>query len=155
MCSVSERTLPDLTTKSCQGRTCWDTHVGLNTERVREQRLHLGTFQPLPCTANFFSHHLQTALFADWVSVLVWLFAKLSFFLLYIQIFRPMKWLRYSAYGGATVNVLYYTLNLTLTLAYSVPSPGQTLQQSILSPRQPHELNKSLPTACLNLVLDV
>ena len=94
-------------------------------------------------------------MFSNTVSVVVWLFAKLSLFLLYIQLFRPTDWLRYSAYAGAVVNVLFYTLALVLALIYSVPHPGQTLRQAFQSPRQAHNVAKSLPTACINLILDV
>lgn len=66
-----------------------------------------------------------------------------------------MKWLRYCAYAGAGFNTLFYTVGLTLSLIYTAPYSGQTLQQSIRNPRQVHELAKSLPAACINLVLDV
>lgn len=75
--------------------------------------------------------------------------------MLYIQLFRPMKWLRYSAYAGLVVNVLFYTAMLALYLALTVPSPGETLQQSVQGPRQAQELAVALPRACINLVLDV
>lgn len=66
-----------------------------------------------------------------------------------------MKWLRYSAYAGVVVNVLFYTSMLALYLAFTIPHPGQTLQQSVQSPRQAHELAVALPRACVNFVLDV
>ncbi|CAD6591540.1 MAG: hypothetical protein ASARMPREDX12_005214 [Alectoria sarmentosa] len=98
---------------------------------------------------------LLTGLFSDWVPNIIWPFAKLSFLLLYIQLFRPMKWLRYSAYAGVVVNVLFYTSMLALYLAFTIPHPGQTLQQSVQSSRQAHELAVALPRACVNFVLDV
>ena len=111
----------------------------------------VSSFQP----ENSLSRCFQSGIFSDWLSVFVWLFVKLGFFLLYVQLFRPMKWLRYSAYTGAGVNVLYYTLNLVLAFIYTLPRRGETLQQSSQNPRQLGELYKSLPASCINLVLDV
>ena len=98
---------------------------------------------------------LQTGFFVNWVTAIVWPFAKLSFFLLYIQLFRPMKWLRYCSYAGATVNVLFYASVLIATFAFTVPGPGQTLQQVVQSPREARARTLPIPVASMSLVLDV
>lgn len=41
-------------------------------------------------------------------TAIVWLFVKLSFFFVYLQLFRPMIWLRYCPYFGALVNIIFY-----------------------------------------------
>ena len=97
----------------------------------------------------------KTGFFSNWVTTIVWPFAKLSFFLLYIQVFRPLKWLRYGSYAGAIVNVLFYFSILVATLAFTVPAPGQTMQQAVQSPRQNRALSVTIPIACVSLVLDV
>lgn len=98
---------------------------------------------------------LYTGFFTNWISAIIWPVIKMSFFLMYIQIFRPMKWLRYASYAGATVNVLFYISILAATLAFTAPAPGQTLEQSVQSPRQVRVLSLSIPIACMSLVLDV
>ena len=97
----------------------------------------------------------QSGFFTNWLTAIVWPFAKLSFFLLYIELFRPMKWLRYCSYAGAVVNVLYYFSILVATLVFTAPAPGQTLQQSVQSQRQAKALTMPVPIASMNLVLDV
>ncbi len=65
-----------------------------------------------------------------------------------------MKWLRYASCVGAAVNVLFYISILAATLAFTAPAPGQTLEQSVQSPRQVRVLSLSIPVACMSLVLD-
>jgi hypothetical protein len=101
------------------------------------------------------SKFLQTGFMSNWVTTIVWPFAKLSFFLLYIDLFRPMKWLRYSSYVGATVTVLFYTSVLIATLVFTVPAPGEPWLKVGQSPRHVGAINLTLPIACMSLVLDV
>ena len=81
--------------------------------------------------------------------------AKLTFFLLYIQIFRPLKWLRYSCYAGITFTILLYTATLAATLALTAPGPGQTLQQTIQSSRQRKSINMTIYAGSFSLALDI
>ncbi len=97
---------------------------------------------------------LYSGFFTNWITAIIWPVIKLSFFLMYIQIFRPMKWLRYASCVGAAVNVLFYISILAATLAFTAPAPGQTLEQSVQSPRQVRVLSLSIPVACMSLVLD-
>ncbi|MCJ1395154.1 hypothetical protein MMC18_008035 [Xylographa bjoerkii] len=54
---------------------------------------------------------------------LIW-FVKLSLFMLYVQTFRPLKWLRYWAYAGALVTGLFYYSTTIAMLAICVPRDG-------------------------------
>ena len=74
---------------------------------------------------------------------------------MYLQIFRPMKRLRYGSYVGAVVNVLFYVCILIVTLAYTVPAPGQTWQESIQTARSVHSVTMSPYVSSGSLVLDV
>ena len=89
------------------------------------------------------------------MTTIIWPFAKLTFFLLYIQIFRPIKWLRYCSYAGAIVNVLFYFSIFVATMAFTAPAPGQTILEAVQSSRQIKALSTSLPVACMSFVLDV
>ena len=66
-----------------------------------------------------------------------------------------MKWLRYSSYAGATFTVLFYASILIATFAFTVPTPGETLQQTVQSPRQARTVPLTIPIAAISLVLDV
>lgn len=92
---------------------------------------------------------------SNWFTALVWPFAKLSFFILYIQLFRPIRWLRWAAYIGATINVLFYFSVVVATLAFTVPAPGETWLQTAYSPRQTKTLLMPIPTSSMSLVLDI
>lgn len=74
---------------------------------------------------------------------------------MYIQIFRPMRWLRYSCYVGATFNVLFYTAILATTLALTAPGPGQTFQEVVQSPRQDKANKMPIAIGSVSLALDV
>ena len=106
-------------------------------------------------TLTLASDFLVVEKLRNWVTAVVWPFAKLSLCLLYIQLFRPMKWLRYCSYASATVNILFYISVLTATLAFTVPAPGQTLQQVVQSPREAQARSLTIPITSMSLVLDV
>lgn len=74
---------------------------------------------------------------------------------MYIQLFRPIRSLRYCAYVGAVVDVLFYLAVLITKLALTIPGPGRTFQEQFNSPRQAKMGSFVLPTVWINLVLDV
>lgn len=86
---------------------------------------------------------------------MIWPFAKLSFFLLYIQLFRPILWLRYACYIGALFTILFYTSIVIATLVFTAPSPGETFQAVYAEPRYLRSVGLSYPTAGISLILDV
>lgn len=53
----------------------------------------------------------------------IW-FVKLSLFVLYVQVFRPLRWLRYCAYAGVISTGLFYWVISTVYLAMCVPRDG-------------------------------
>lgn len=52
--------------------------------------------------------------------------AKLTFFLLYFQIFRPNVVLRRYIWGGAAVSIGFYVATAIAQFYYLVPGPGET-----------------------------
>ena len=64
-----------------------------------------------------------------------------------------MAALRFLRRSGRQCAVLHSIL--AATLAFTAPAPGQTLEQSVQSPRQVRALSLSIPVACMSLVLDV
>lgn len=64
---------------------------------------------------------------------LVNLFPKLSFFILFLQIFNPKPALRWSIYIGALVTTAFY-ISVTIGLfALSTPPPGVSLAQQFVT----------------------
>jgi hypothetical protein len=83
-------------------------------------------------------------------------FLKFTFFILYLQLFRPMRWLRISIYIGAIFDVLTYGCFTILLFVAATPSNGQTWTAHLVSPE-----GRTLPgiasvtSACLGLVIDI
>lgn len=91
----------------------------------------------------------------DMWSSLIFLFVKLTFMLLFLQIFRPNRWLRYSCYFGIGIMTLVY-LAFWLTQVYlTSPSPKQSWQELVRTPRYFKWLNIGIPIGAASLVFDV
>ena len=63
------------------------------------------------------------------------MFAKLTFFLLYLQIFRPSKPTRYAIHLGAAACSVVYGACAIEAFVLSTPSPGQTFFSVTISNR--------------------
>ena len=85
----------------------------------------------------------------------MWPLVKITFFLLYIQIFRPLKWVRYSSYAGIVAIATFYCIVLGITLGFTAPGPGQSWVDAVQSPRQGLMEAWIVPIAAGNLILDV
>lgn len=78
---------------------------------------------------------------------------KLTFFLLYLQLFRPMKWLRVCIYSGVLLSTVFYW-SLSITLFVFGPPRGQTWAESyVSSPFITNGLN--IAVAAGGLLIDV
>ena len=83
------------------------------------------------------------------------MFAKLTFFLLYLQIFKPMKSIRYSSYAGATFTIIFYLGVVIFNLICTVPSPGQSWQEATQRKSFAYVTDATVGIAAVGLVLDV
>ncbi|KAH8889142.1 hypothetical protein GQ53DRAFT_723925 [Thozetella sp. PMI_491] len=97
---------------------------------------------------------LIASFFTNWPTGLVWAFAKTSFFLMYLQIFSPLTWLRVSVYIGLFLNWGFYTAVIAASIYYQVPNPGQTWQQGFMNERYTRSFNMTIPIASGSLFLD-
>ncbi|KAI0410417.1 hypothetical protein F5X98DRAFT_386111 [Xylaria grammica] len=97
---------------------------------------------------------LIASFFTNWPTGLVWAFAKTSFFLMYLQIFGPLPWLRVSVYIGLAVNWLFYTIVVIASFVYQVPNPGQTWQEGFMNSRYTDSFHWTIPIASGSLILD-
>lgn len=85
----------------------------------------------------------------------MWPVVKTTFFLLYLDMFRTIRWQRYAIYFGLFINWGFYVAVLIATLYYISPAPGQSWQASFVSARYNHSLIISIPIAVGSLVLDL
>ncbi len=96
----------------------------------------------------------QCSFFLNWPTALVWAFAKTSFFLMYLNLFKPIDWLRIGCYIGLIVNWGFYMAVIAATLYYSAPGPGQTWLEGFHNPRYSKAFNMTIPIASGSLILD-
>ena len=80
---------------------------------------------------------------------------KFSFFLLYLQIFRPMRWLRIAVYIGATLSTAFYIGVTAAQITLATPEPGQGWVSDYLSKREVRLEQTAIPVASIGLVIDV
>ncbi|KAK5997453.1 hypothetical protein PT974_02814 [Cladobotryum mycophilum] len=97
---------------------------------------------------------LIASFFTNWPTGLVWALAKTSFFLMYLQIFGPLIWLRISVYIGLFLNWGFYTAIIIASIYYQAPNPGQTWQEGFMNTRYSKSFNMTIPIASGSLFLD-
>ena len=84
------------------------------------------------------------------------IFTKMTFFLMYLQMFWPFKWLRVGIYLGATVTTTFYLVVEIFWLYYTIPRKGQSFLSVAASPAaKSKELLLSVPVAAVGLGIDV
>lgn len=87
----------------------------------------------------------------DWLSNVAQIFVKLTFFILYWNIFKPFRWLKFSIIGGALVVIgVYITLTLIRVVEAS-PRAGQTWLETDRNAC----ITLSIPSAAWTLVSDL
>ena len=83
------------------------------------------------------------------------IFTKLTFFLMYLQIFWPFKWLRICIYLGATVTAVFYLAVEGFWLYNMTPRKGQSFESVVLSSAEYKVLVLSVPVAAVGLGIDL
>ena len=78
------------------------------------------------------------------------LFAKVSFFLMYLDIFRPMQWMRILSALGAVTTVMAYLGIFIARVVVTAPIRGRSW---VLGPSR--SLGFAIPSAVVGLVLDL
>ncbi|EPE24117.1 hypothetical protein GLAREA_07967 [Glarea lozoyensis ATCC 20868] len=82
------------------------------------------------------------------------LFAKLTFFILYMQIFRPRTHLVRWIWGGAAITTGFYVATAICQFYYYIPGPGQTWLTTIkIAPNTPSS-TVGIVAACFNIFSD-
>ena len=82
-------------------------------------------------------------------------FIKLSFFMLYSQLFRPLRKMRILIGAGATVCAIFYVLVFALNMYFSTPRRGETFITYFLNPVNRGGVHLSIPFAAVGLVFDL
>ena len=109
----------------------------------------------IPPNTTHASLTCQSSFLANWPTAIIWAVAKTTFFLMYLQIFSPFRWLRICVYIGLFVTWGFYIAVLIPSIYYMAPNPGQSWQEGFTNPRYLKSLNLNMPIAIGSLILDV
>ena len=74
---------------------------------------------------------------------------------LYLQIFGPMRWLRWSCYNGITIMTLFYASYWIVQVYVSTPEHGQSWLEDFKLSRYSVFSKLAVPLGSVNLVFDV
>lgn len=91
----------------------------------------------------------------NWLSTVVLATTKATFFLFYLQIFRPVKYLRIANYVGLTITILSMTAFMVAQLVYLTPAPGMSWFEQQTSSHATAAIKLSYPVASVSLAMDV
>ena len=83
------------------------------------------------------------------------LFIKVTFLLLYFQVFRPLRWLRISVYIGAPLICAFYGAATIAQMVFSLPRPSQTWLQHAFSEDELKAEILSVPQSAVGLGIDI
>ena len=98
----------------------------------------------------------QLAFLSDWLSNVAFLFIKVTFFIIYWNIFKPSRWLRIGIVGGFLTFVIVYIPFIIASLVGAAPKPGHTWFQTYTEPRPDIiGIKLSIPIAAWRLVSDI
>ena len=76
--------------------------------------------------------HSQLAFLSTWTCNVAYIFVKITFFILYWNIFKPFRWLKLGIIGDAVLMVIGYIAFITADLIGNAPPPGQTWLEASL-----------------------
>ncbi|KAF2107186.1 hypothetical protein BDV96DRAFT_506589 [Lophiotrema nucula] len=114
--------------------------------------IHLWDISVAHITSDDF---LIASFFSNIISAPVWALAKTSFFLMYLQLFQPLVWVKWSCYIGVFVCWGFYIAIFTASVYYQAPGYGQSWQEGKANARYENIRHMALPIAAGNLILDV
>ena len=92
---------------------------------------------------------------SNWFPNPVWLAAKLTFYLLYLQIFRPNRKLVYFIWAGIVVTALFYISVTIPQLYWASPRPGESWLGPLEDGQTVKTQGLALPIAGFNLGSDI
>lgn len=83
------------------------------------------------------------------------LFVKISFFVMYLNIFGLWRWMKVCSWVGGVLTVGFYGAMIIYIVAYDTPKPHRSFAQHIGAHGFKMAHKVSVPQACINLVLDL
>ena len=79
---------------------------------------------------------------------------KVSFFILYLQLFAPMRWFRICNWIGIVLTILFYTSMCISQIIFSTPTANETWFSHQVTEGQKH-LSISVPITAVGFGIDI
>ena len=86
---------------------------------------------------------------------LIYLFLKNTFFIMYLYIFGPLRWLRLCAYVGAAITTAFYTGMTVASFVIASPRPGETWAEHLYGKEIRKSIDLPIPTSSFGVVIDL
>ena len=83
------------------------------------------------------------------------LFLKLTFFVMYLHIFGPMRWLRICGYIGALFTTTFYGSMTIAIFIFTTPGHGETWWSHQTTPHEHLSLLTFVPQTVVGLAIDI
>ena len=91
----------------------------------------------------------------SWLQTFVYLFLKDSFFIMYLYIFKPLRWFRVSAYIGAAITTTFYIATTVAMLIYITPRRGETWAERLATKEFGRSRILPVVTSSFGVVVDL
>ena len=84
------------------------------------------------------------------------LFTKVTFFIMYLDIFRPMRWLRIGAIIGGLVTAIFYAIITICALIFTTPGRHESWLEHVIYSHGYHvDVNFGVPQSSVGLTIDL
>ena len=90
-----------------------------------------------------------------WLSNVAYIFVKLTFFILYWNIFKPFRWLKLGIIGGVVVFIGFYFICTMISVVEDAPPPGRTWFENATKTQNGASQRLSVPLGACAVVSDV
>ncbi|KAM0802497.1 hypothetical protein BDR22DRAFT_102870 [Usnea florida] len=85
----------------------------------------------------------------------VYLFLKNTFFIMYLYIFGPLRWLRICAYIGAAITTVFYISVSVASFVFVTPRHGETWVEHLYSKEETRSTILPVPISSFGVVIDL
>ena len=90
-----------------------------------------------------------------WLQTFVYLFLKDTFFIMYLYIFRPLRWFRVCTYMGAGITTTFYIATTVAMFYFTTPRVGETWAERLVTKEFARSRNLPVVTSSFGVVIDL
>ena len=91
----------------------------------------------------------------SWCPSVVYLFLKNSFFIMYLYIFKPLRWMRICAYTAAAITTIFYVSTSVAVFILATPRHGETWPEHLLTKNERRSVTLPVPISSFGVVVDL